>query len=107
MSAPFLIMASVRRVAVDVSKPHDPLPIEFSDALAELDTIDGATFSLTGLDEEARDIEPTSEGVNPRFGRTEETPGRLDKTIRSVDQVAPGVPSVERCQTPDELCHRF
>lgn len=83
-------MASVRRLVVDVLKPHDPPLLEFTDRVAETESVEGVTSSLIELDREVQNIKLTFEGDDLHFGTIEETIENLGGSIHSVDQVACG-----------------
>ena len=49
-------MAAVRRLVIDVLKPHDPPLLVFTDQLAEIESVEGVTSSLIELDQEVQNI---------------------------------------------------
>jgi len=83
-------MASVRRLVVDVLKPHDPPLLEFTDQVAETDSVVGVTSSLIELDQEVQNIKLTFEGDDLDFTAIEGVIENLGGSIHSVDQVACG-----------------
>jgi hypothetical protein len=89
-------MASVRRLVLDVLKPHDPPLVDFTDQLSRVDGVAGATCVLVELDREVQNVEVTVEGEGLDLGTVEETIGGLGGTVHSVDLVACG----ERLVTP-------
>ena len=54
-------MTSVRRLVLDVLKPHDPSLVEFTDQLSRVDGVAGATCTLVELDREVQNVEVTLE----------------------------------------------
>jgi hypothetical protein len=89
-------MASVRRLVLDVLKPHDPPLADFTDQLSRVDGVAGATCVLVELDREVQNVEVTLEGENLDIGAVEETIDGLGGTVHSVDLVACG----DRLVTP-------
>ena len=89
-------MASVRRLVLDVLKPHDPPLVDFTDQLSRVDGVAGATCTLVELDREVQNVEVTLEGENLDIGAVEETIDGLGGTVHSVDLVACG----DRLVTP-------
>lgn len=87
---PTSTMAPVRRLVVDVLKPHDPPLVEFTDQIAETDGVEGVTSSLIELDQEVQNVRVTFEGTDVDFESVEAAIERLGGTIHSVDQVACG-----------------
>lgn len=83
-------MASVRRLVIDVLKPHDPSLLEFTDQVAETESVEGVTSSLIELDQEVQNIKLTFEGEDVDFAAIEETVENLGGSVHSVDQVACG-----------------
>lgn len=83
-------MAPLKRVVIDVLKPHDPPLLEFTDRLAETESIEGVTSSLIELDQEVQNVKLTFEGENIEFQCVEETIETLGGSIHSVDQVSCG-----------------
>lgn len=83
-------MAPVRRLVIDVLKPHDPPLLEFTDRVAEIESVEGVTSSLIELDQEVQNVKLTFEGDDLDFATIEETVENLGGSIHSVDQVACG-----------------
>jgi hypothetical protein len=92
-------MAPVRRLVVDVLKPHTPPLLEFTKRLGEIESIDGVSASLIELDNEVQNVKLTFEGEDVDFGSVETHVERLGGTVHSVDQVACGARLVEERQT--------
>ncbi|WP_335999060.1 DUF211 domain-containing protein [Halorientalis halophila] len=92
-------MAATRRLVIDVLKPHDPPLLEFTDHLAELESVEGATASLIELDREVQNVKVTVEGADLRFEAVEDAVDELGGTIHSVDQVACGDRAIEDRRT--------
>jgi hypothetical protein len=83
-------MAPVRRLVIDVLKPHDPPLLEFTDHVAETEGIDGVTASLIELDQEVQNVEIAIEGDDLDFDAIDEAITHLGGSVHSVDQVACG-----------------
>jgi hypothetical protein len=83
-------MAAVRRLVIDVLKPHEPSLLEFTTQLATVDSVEGVTSSLIELDQEVQNVKLTFEGADVNFGAIEERIESLGGTVHSVDQVACG-----------------
>lgn len=83
-------MAPLRRLVVDVLKPHDPPLVEFTDRVAEIDTVEGVTASLIELDKEVQNVKLTVEGPDLEVAAIEKAIEELGATVHSVDQVACG-----------------
>ena len=92
-------MAAVRRVVVDVLKPHDPPLLEFTDRVAETASVDGVTSSLIELDQEVQNVKLTVEGEDLEFAAIEQQIADLGGSVHSVDQVACGEYAVTDSRT--------
>jgi hypothetical protein len=92
-------MAPVRRLVVDVLKPHDPPLLAFTEHLSELDSVEGASTSLVELDQEVQNVKFTVEGPDLDYDAVEATVENLGGTVHSVDEVACGDVVVEERPT--------
>ena len=95
-------MAPVRRLVVDVLKPHDPPLLEFAKRLGDVDSVQGVSASLIELDNEVQNVKLTFEGEAVDFDAVEAAVERLGGTVHSVDQVACGERVVEDRETPQD-----
>ncbi|WP_137285637.1 DUF211 domain-containing protein [Halorussus salinisoli] len=92
-------MASVRRLVIDVLKPHEPPLLEFTERVSEIDTVESVSASLIELDQEVQNIKITFEGNDIDFDTIREVVEQLGGTVHSVDQVACGEYVVEERRT--------
>lgn len=92
-------MSDLRRIVLDVLKPHDPSLIEFAQHVTETERVDAATASLIELDKEVQNIKITVEGEDLDYGSIEEAVDDLGGTVHSIDQVACGEYVVEEQRT--------
>ncbi|WP_440990821.1 DUF211 domain-containing protein [Haloarchaeobius baliensis] len=92
-------MAPVRRLVVDVLKPHEPPLVEFTQQLSDIEGIDGVTSSLVELDKEVQNVKLTFEGESIDVAVVEATVETLGGTVHSVDEVACGERVVEDRRT--------
>jgi hypothetical protein len=83
-------MAPVRRLVLDVLKPHDPPLVAFTERLAEIESVEAVTSSLIELDREVQNVTLTFEGEDVEFAALEETIETLGGSVHSIDQVACG-----------------
>ena len=83
-------MEPVRRLVVDVLKPHDPSIREFTQRVAEVDAVDAVSTTLIELDQEVQNVEVTIEGEAIDYDAVEESIETLGGSVHSVDQVACG-----------------
>ncbi|SFS10146.1 hypothetical protein SAMN05216559_3669 [Halomicrobium zhouii] len=83
-------MAPVRRLVVDVLKPHDPSLVAFTEQVSETDSVAAVTSSLIELDQEVQNVKLTFEGESLDVDAVEAAVEELGGTVHSVDQVACG-----------------
>lgn len=95
-------MSPIRRLVVDVLKPHDPPLPEFASRLADVESVAGVTVTLVELDREVQNVKLTFEGETVEYDAVEAAVERLGGTVHSVDEVACGEYIVEDRQTPQD-----
>ena len=88
-------MAKIRRVVLDVLKPHDPKMIPFTEELNDNEDVLGVTAKLVALDENVRTLRVTIEGEDLDFESIEARIADLGGSIHSVDEVSVGKEIVE------------
>jgi hypothetical protein len=92
-------MPELRRVVLDVLKPHDPPLLEFTDRVAAVSGVDGATSSLIELDKEVQNVKITVAGEMLDYEAIEAAVEELGGTVHSIDHVACGGAVVEEPRT--------
>ena len=95
-------MPTLRRVTLDVLKPHEPSILAFTERVAEVESVDGVTASLIELDQEVQNIKITVEGAGLDYDAIEAAIDSLGGTVHSIDQVAYGEHVVEERRTPQD-----
>jgi hypothetical protein len=95
-------MEPVRRIVVDVLKPHQPSILEFTREVAAVESVEGASASLVELDQEVQNVKITAEGEAIDVDAMEARIESLGGTVHSVDLVACGDRLVEDSWTPQD-----
>ncbi|NIQ00494.1 MAG: hypothetical protein GWM98_08835 [Nitrospinaceae bacterium] len=80
-------MAIVKRILLDVLKPHQPGALEFASALADLDPGYRVNLKVEEVDENTESIILVIEGEDIQFDAIDEVIKKLGGTIHSVDEV--------------------
>ena len=80
-------MVLVKRLVLDVLKPHSPNGLEFSKALAEQGAGYFVKLTVIEIDEKTETIELTIEGHDIQFDAIEETINTLGGSLHSIDEV--------------------
>lgn len=80
----------IRRLVLDVLKPHEPGIVSFAQQISKLDGVEGATAKLVEMDENVRTIRVSIEGSDLDFEYIEAEIEDLNGSIHSIDEVACG-----------------
>jgi len=92
-------MGTLRRIVLDVLKPHDPPLLTFTERIDAVECVDAVVASLIELDQEVQNVKLTVEGEDLDYPAIEDAVGGLGGTVHSVDQVAYGERVVEDQRT--------
>ena len=95
-------MSDIRRLVLDVLKPHHPSIVELSRKLGTLEGVSGVNCSLEEVDQETESIKITIEGTAIDFEMVEQTISESGAVIHSVDSVSAGKKLVEEVETPQD-----
>jgi len=96
------ILSDIKRLVLDVLKPHNPSIIDVSDRLADLKGISGVNCTLDEVDQETEYIKITIEGHAIDFEAVKATITGLGADIHSVDNVVSGKKLVDEVKTPQD-----
>jgi hypothetical protein len=80
-------MAIVKRILLDVLKPHQPGALEFAESLADLNPDYRVNLRVEEVDENTESIIVVVEGENIRFEEIDQAIKKMGGTIHSVDEV--------------------
>ncbi|RLG21706.1 hypothetical protein DRN72_03420 [Methanosarcinales archaeon] len=92
-------MAGIKRLVLDVLKPHYPLVLEFACALSELNGVAGVNLSLYEVDQETENVKITIEGDELNYEEIKRVINELGAVIHSIDEVVAGKRIVEEVET--------
>lgn len=95
-------MSSIKRIILDVLKPHKPSILEIADRLGDIDGISGVNISLEEIDANTHSIKITIEGNDINYKKVEETIMDCGASIHSIDGVSAGIKIVEEVNTPQD-----
>lgn len=95
-------MAGIRRLVLDVLKPHEPSNIILAKVLSELEFVDGVNLSLYEIDQNTENVKITIVGDNMDFEEIKRTIERLGGVIHSVDEIVAGKKIVETVITEQD-----
>jgi hypothetical protein len=95
-------LSEIKRLVLDVLKPHHPTIIELSRRIGVLNGVSGVNCTLEEVDRETESVKITIEGTAIDFESIEETISDCGAVVHSVDSVSAGKKLVEEVGTPQD-----
>ena len=95
-------MAKLRRIVLDVLKPHSPSLVDMATQLADLEGIDGVDISLVEMDQKVENVKITCEGDSINFEQVERVVIQNGASIHSLDKVSAGKNLIEEATTQQD-----
>ncbi|MDH5438501.1 MAG: DUF211 domain-containing protein [Candidatus Bathyarchaeota archaeon] len=97
----------LRRLVLDVLKPHSPNVIELSEALSKLDGVEGVNIIIYEIDQKVENAKVIIGGSGIDFESVKKKLEEMGATIHSVDEVAAGERIIEEVRTPQDRYARM
>ncbi len=95
-------MADIKRLVLDVLKPHNPSIIDVSKKLGTLNGVSGVNCTLDEVDQDTESIKITIEGHSIDFDAVKEVIGECGAVVHSIDSVSSGKKLVDEVKTPQD-----
>ena len=95
-------LSNIKRIILDVLKPHSPSILEVADRLGDLEGVSGVNISLEEVDAQTDSIKITIEGSNIDYVQVERVVSECGASIHSIDGVSAGIRLVEEVNTPQD-----
>jgi len=95
-------MARIRRLVLDVLKPHEPGIPELADRVAACEGVEGVNLMLVEIDREVENVKVTIEGDGFAFETIREVVTEFGASVHSIDEFACGERLVEAGETPQD-----
>jgi hypothetical protein len=92
-------MSQIKRLVLDVLKPHEPTIIELANDLGDVDNVDGVNLSLYEVDQQTENVKITIEGTDINYNVVTHIIENLGGVIHSVDEIVAGKKIVEEEET--------
>jgi uncharacterized protein len=92
-------MSQIKRLVLDVLKPHEPTNVEVASAIGDIKDVDGVNLSLYEVDQQTENVKITVEGANVNFDLVLQTIENLGGVVHSVDEIIAGKKIVEEEET--------
>jgi len=95
-------LTGIKRIILDVLKPHEPSIIEVAQRLSSLEGISGVNISLEEVDAETDSIKITIEGNNINYDLVKKEIDECGASIHSIDGVSAGIKMIDEVNTPQD-----
>src|SRR5438552_18887900 len=95
-------LSDIKRIVLDVLKPHKPSLVDMSPRLSGLTGVDGVNLTLHEVDQETESVKVPIEGTSINYPRVEETLREMGAVIHSVDCASTGQRLVACVRTPQD-----
>jgi len=92
-------MSQIKRLVLDVLKPHEPTNVEVASAIGDLQDVDGVNLSLYEVDQQTENVKITIEGTDVNYSLVLQTIENLGGVVHSVDEIIAGKKIVEEGET--------
>ena len=90
----------IKRLVLDVLKPHSPSILELANSLSALKGIGGVNIILQEIDQQTESIAVTIEGAEIDFPEVRKALNSVGAVIHSIDEVVAGKKLVEPAKGP-------
>jgi hypothetical protein len=97
----------IRRLVLDVLKPHKPNVVELSEALSHLEGVEGVNIIINEIDQQVENAKVIVAGIGISFEDVKKKLEELGATVHSIDEVAAGKRIVEEVKTPQDMSARM
>jgi hypothetical protein len=95
-------VANIKRIILDVLKPHNPSILEIADRISNIEGISGVNISLEEMDAKTHSIKITIEGTDISYDLVQEAISSCGAEVHSIDGVSAGLRIVEEVNTPQD-----
>lgn len=95
-------MGNIKRIILDVLKPHTPSILEIANRISDLEGISGVNISLEEVDADTDSVKITIEGTDINYDLVKNEITECGAVIHSIDGVSAGIRIVEEVNTPQD-----
>jgi hypothetical protein len=95
-------LSDIKRLVLDVLKPHHPSIVELSRKLSGIGGIIGVNCTIDEVDQDTESIKITIEGNSINYEKVEKVIKEFGAVIHSVDSVSTGKKLVDSVTTPQD-----
>ncbi len=98
MEDPCTVQQGIKRLVLDVLKPHEPTLPELATRLSSIIGVDGVNIALDEFDQNTESVRITIEGDDINLNHVETIMKDCGASIHSIDEVAVGQKLVKKVQ---------
>jgi len=98
----FKKLTSIKRIILDVLKPHEPSIIEVAKTLSNIEGISGVNISLEEVDAQTDSVKITIEGSDIDYIKVKKKIDECGAVIHSIDGVSAGIKMIDEVNTPQD-----
>ncbi|MFW3145718.1 MAG: DUF211 domain-containing protein [Thermoplasmatota archaeon] len=95
-------MTNLRKIVLDVLKPHKPDIVEYSEKLSAIKHVSGVSIFLNEVDQETENIKVIVEGFNLNYVQIRKAIEEMAGSVHSIDAIYAGEEIVEEVDTPQD-----
>ena len=95
-------MAVIRRIVLDILKPHEPSILDLASILGDLPGIEGVNILIYEMDREVENAKITIEGSDIPFQQVCQVIIDNGGAVHSLDEVVAGKVIIEEAATPQD-----
>lgn len=92
-------MGAVRRLVLDVLKPHDPNIIDLAQQISDLPGVGAVNISIYEIDRKVENAKMTIEGEDVQYSEVATLIRELGGTIHSIDEAVAGQSIIDDAST--------
>lgn len=92
-------MSDLKRIVLDVLKPHHPSIVELSQRLSVLEGVSGVNITIVEVDQDTETVKITIEGNAFLYDDVDSAITEAGAVVHSVDSVSAGKRLVEEVET--------
>lgn len=96
-------MGNIRRIVIDVLKPHEPSIIELTNKLSDLEGVEGVDIAINEIDSKVENAKITIEGSDLVYDKIVNVVTSVGGTVHSIDKVSGGKRLIEEAETPQDV----
>jgi len=91
--------SAIKRLVLDVLKPHTPILAEMATELSKVPGVEGVNLSILEIDKDTENVKITLEGHDINYEEVLKKIKHMGGTVHSTDEVAAGKRLVEEVKT--------